>query len=355
MLNRVRSPGYDAVLFVSFGGPERREDVMPFLENVVRGRGVPRERLLGVAEHYYRLGGRSPINDQNRALIAAVRAELARRGTALPLYWGNRNWHPLLPDTVQAMARDGVTRAIAFVTSAFSSYSGCRQYRENIEAAVAGAGPDHPVVDKIRPFFNHPGFVAAMADRVRSALSRFGATERRKAKALFTAHSIPSAMAAGCRYVEQLREASRLVSERAGVADWEVVFQSRSGPPSQPWLGPDVCDRLGELGGSSTTHACVVPIGFLSDHVEVLFDLDVESRDAARVAGLEFVRAGTAGTHPAFVSCVCDLIQERICGDTARTSIGSLPPLPDICPPDCCPAPARAHPAHWANRGPAAL
>lgn len=341
MLDRENPPCYDAVLFVSFGGPERREDVIPFLENVVRGRPVPRERLLEVAEHYFRFGGKSPINDQNRALIDAVRAELASRGSEVPIYWGNRNWHPLLPQALENMRRDGVNRAIAFVTSAFSSYSGCRQYRENIEAARQALGRDAPVVDKIRPFFNHPGFVDAMAQRVREALSSFDEPERSAAKVLFTAHSIPSAMAVGCRYVEQLQEASALVSDRVGTADWELVFQSRSGPPSQPWLVPDVCDRLRDLRGVAVPRVCVAPIGFLSDHLEVLFDLDVEAKEVARAAGIDFVRAATVGAHPAFVSCVCDLIGERVGGGAARAGIGVFPPLPDKCPADCCPPPAR--------------
>ena len=340
-MNRVDAPIYDAVLFVSFGGPDRHEDVIPFLENVVRGKPVPRERLLEVAEHYYRFGGKSPINEQNRALIAAVRAQLAERGSDLPVYWGNRNWHPLLPDALLRMSRDGVNRAIAFVTSAFSSYSGCRQYRENIENARRSLGRNAPVVDKIRPFFNHPGFLEAMADRVREALSSFDEGERPGTKILYTAHSIPSAMADGCRYVEQLREASALVSARVGAADGGLVFQSRSGPPSQPWLGPDVCDRIRELRGCAVTHVCVAPIGFLSDHLEVLLDLDVESKETAEGIGLEFQRAGTVGTHSSFVSCVCDLIEERLNGGPGRESVGALPPLPDACPADCCPPPAR--------------
>ena len=339
------------MLFVSFGGPEQREDVIPFLENVVRGRPVPRERLLQVAEHYYRFGGRSPINDQNRALIGAVRAELAGRGSNLPIYWGNRNWHPLLPQAMQQMSRDGVNRAIAFVTSAFSSYSGCRQYRDNIESARQALGRDAPVVDKIRPFFNHPGFIEAMAQRVRDALASFEENARPSVKILYTAQSIPSAMASGCRYVEQLSEASALVSDRVGADDWELVFQSRSGPPSQPWLAPDVCDRLRELRGGSVSHVCVAPIGFLSDHLEVLFDLDVESMEVARDVGIEFKRAATVGNHSVFVSCVCDLIEERLGGGTARASVGQLAALPDACPADCCPPPARRPAARQESSG----
>ena len=234
---------------------------MPFLENVVRGRRVPRARLEAVAEHYYRFGGRSPINDQNRALIAAVRTGLRERGIDLPVYWGNRNWHPLLPDAVGDMARDGVGRALAFVTSAFSSYSGCRQYRENIENARASLDGAAPVIDKIRAYFNHPGFIEAMASRVREALSGFA--DGAVPTTVFTAHSIPMAMADRCEYVAQLREASALVSQRAGAGPWELAFQSRSGPPSQPWLGPDICDRLAELRDEGVTRVCAAPIGFV--------------------------------------------------------------------------------------------
>ena len=221
---------YDAVLLVSFGGPDGPDDVMPFLENVLRGRNVPRERMLEVAEHYHHFGGKSPINEQNRALLEALRRELATRGPHLPVYWGNRNWRPLLSDTLQEMADAGVKRALAFVTSAYSSYSGCRQYRENIAAACAALGERAPQVDKIRVFFNHPGFVGPMAARVRQALDRFPEPCRPQVPVLFTAHSIPMSMAEGCRYVKQLAEASRLVAEQAGADRWELVYQSRSGP-----------------------------------------------------------------------------------------------------------------------------
>lgn len=334
----MEAPAYEALLFVSFGGPERQEDVIPFLENVVRGKPVPRARLQEVAEHYHQLGGRSPINDQNRELIAEVRVELAGRGIALPVYWGNRNWHPLLVEALGDMVRDGVGRAIAFVTSAFSSYSGCRQYRENIEEARAALEAGAPVVDKIRPFFNHPGFVEAMADRVRESLSRLGGDGPGLAT-VFTAHSIPAAMADRCQYVTQLREACALVSDRAGAGYWELAFQSRSGPPSQPWLEPDVCDRLRDLRDAGVTRVCVAPIGFLSDHLEVAFDLDVQAREAAEGLGIEFVRAGTVGTHPRFVAGVCDLIEERVRHARERVSVGGLPALPDKCPADCCPRP----------------
>ena len=341
---KVERAAYDAVLIVSFGGPDRPEDVVPFLENVLRGKPVPRSRMLEVAEHYYELGGKSPINDQTRALIKALGTELEENGPRLPIYWGNRNWHPLLADTLRAMYEDGVRRAIAFVTSAFSSYSGCRQYQENIEDARAALNGDAPQVDKIRPFFNHPGFIGAMASRVHNALSEFRRAARSSARVLYTAHSIPMSMARSCNYVEQLQEASRLVSDEIGVTDWELVFQSRSGPPAQPWLEPDVCDRIGELPCEGVRHVCVAPIGFLSDHVEVQFDLDTEAAGCAREVGLNFVRAGTVGTHPRFVSAVRDLIAERASGVASRSSIGALPPCPDVCPTDCCPRPQRPTP-----------
>lgn len=340
------SHSYDAVLLVSFGGPEGLADVVPFLENVLRGKPVPRTRLLEVADHYYEFGGRSPINDQNRALIQALREELEARGPDLPVYWGNRNWHPLLPDTLRAMAGDGVRRAIAFVTSAFSSYSSCRQYRENIESAREAVVVGAPRVDKIRPFFNHPGFIASMADRVASAVAKFDASHRGTVRVLYTAHSIPASMAAGCQYVEQLREASRLVSSAAGAADWELVFQSRSGPPWQPWLEPDVCDRLRSLRSEGVTRVCVAPIGFLSDHAEILYDLDKLAASVAAEHGIDLVRAGTVGTHPRFVSAVRDLIAERVSDCSARAAVGALPACPDVCPVDCCPPPRPGVPLH---------
>ncbi len=337
----VEHTDYDAVLVVSFGGPDRNEDVLPFLENVLRGKPVPRARLLEVAEHYYALGGKSPINEQNRALIKALRTQLDDNGPNLPVYWGNRNWHPLLTDTLRTMAGDGVRRAIAFVTSAFSSYSSCRQYRENIEAAREMLSGNPPQVDKIRPFFNHAGFIDAMADRVADALSRLDSGNPGPAKLLYTAHSIPTAMARSSQYAEQLREASRLVSGQIGVTDWELVFQSRSGPPAQPWLEPDVCGRIGELREEGVEQVCVAPIGFLSDHMEVQYDLDTEAAAVAKRLGLNFVRAGTVGTHPTFVTAVRDLIAERVYAAPGRSSVGAMPPWPDVCPADCCPPPAR--------------
>lgn len=315
---------YDALLLVSFGGPEGPDDVIPFLENVLRGRNVPRERMLAVAEHYQHFGGVSPINAQNRALLAALEDELRRHGIPLKLYWGNRNWHPYLRDTVQNMAEQGVSRALAFMTSVFSSYSGCRQYLEDVaraRAAVEGA----PEIDKLRVFYNHPGFIGPQAELLRQTLAR------NPGPVLFTAHSLPLAMAQGCSYVEQLQEACRLVAEEAGASEWRVVYQSRSGPPSQPWLEPDVLDIIRGMQGSVT----LCPIGFISDHMEVLYDLDTEARDLAGELGLKFARCPTVGTHPRFVSMIRELVEERLHG-AERLAIGRFGPSHDVCAEDCC-------------------
>ena len=273
------SPAYDAVLLVSFGGPEKPEDVAPFLENVLRGANVPRERMLAVASHYDYFGGVSPSGEQIRALLAALVAELNALGPRLPVYWGTRNWHPLLGDTLAQMAGDRVTRALALVTSAFGSYSGCRRYLEDIENARQAVGESAPQVDKLRLFYNHPGFIEAMGDRVAAALAELPEDRRGTAQLVYTAHSIPQTMADGCDYQQQLQETCRLVSETLGRDDWRLVYQSRSGPPSRPWLGPDVCDelrRMAEEGG--VRDVVVVPAGFLSDHVEVVYDLDVKAQ-----------------------------------------------------------------------------
>lgn len=340
---------YDAFLLVSFGGPERREDVLPFLENVLRGRNVPRERMLEVAEHYYHFGGVSPINAQNRALLAAIGEEFAAAGIGLPLYWGNRNWHPLLPDTLAQMRADGVKRAIAFFTSAFSSYSGCRQYLENITAAQAALGDGAPAVDKLRAFYNHPGFVEPMIERTRDALERIPADRRQATHLLFTAHSIPLAMAQHCKYEAQFHESSRLVAEALGHEHWRNVYQSRSGPPSQPWLGPDIGDALSELDlarrqSDAPVDVVVVPIGFISDHIEVLYDLDDEARRKAESLGIGFVRAGTVGTHPRFVRMICELVEERLSENPQRLAIGNCGPSHDKCPADCCASGAVSRP-----------
>jgi ferrochelatase len=327
---------FDAILVVAFGGPEGRDDVIPFLENVTRGRAVPRERLEDVAHHYDRFGGVSPINEQNRALIAALRPELDAHGIDLPIYFGNRNWHPLLADTLSEMRDDGVRRALAFFTTAYSSYSSCRQYRENILDAQSSVGPDAPEVLRTRAFFNHPGFVEANADRVTEALSSLPADRRGAAHVAFTAHSIPLAMARRSRYEAQFAEASRLVAERIGVVDHSVVYQSRSGSLQVPWLEPDVCRHVATLAARGVRDVVVSPIGFVSDHIEVLFDLDVEAREAAAEAGIDFVRAGTAGTHPAFVAAVRELIQERLDPSLPRRALGRFGPSHDVCLAGCC-------------------
>ena len=330
---------YDALLLVSFGGPEGTGDVIPFLERVLRGRRVSRERMMEVAEHYHRFGGVSPINAQNRNLISALERELKARSLTLPVYWGNRNWHPLLPDTVRQMARDGIQRALAVVTSAYSSYSNCRQYLENIEEARREAGNGAPVIDKVRPFFHHPRFIETMSERVRSALEQLPVEGRASAHLVYTAHSIPVAMARGCSYEVQLREASRLISESVGASTWALTFQSRSGPPAQPWLEPDVCDFIrsihAELG---VRNIVVVPVGFISDHMEVVYDLDVEARACCDELGVRMVRAETAGTHPRFVRMIAELVEERLSVSTARPTVGVLDPWPDRCPLDCCPS-----------------
>jgi len=333
---------YDAILLVSFGGPEQSADVLPFLENVTRGRNVPRERLLEVAEHYYRFGGKSPINDQCRELLAALRKELDEHGLTLPLYWGNRNWHPFLPDALRQMRDDGVQHALAFVTSAYSSYSGCRQYRENIAAAQAEIGEGAPQIDKLRVFFNHPDFIEASADRVRQALADFSAEELESLRLVVSAHSLPRSLAESSDYEKQLRETSRLVAEAVGLKASELVFQSRSGPPSQPWLGPDILDRLRDLHGEGIRNVLLAPLGFLSDHLEVLYDLDVEAKDLARNLGLKLVRTATVGAHPAFVRMIRQLIAERVFPNQPKLAIGRYGVSPDCCAADCCPAPQRA-------------
>jgi ferrochelatase len=298
---------FDALLLLSFGGPEGPEDVRPFLRRVLRGRPVAPQRLEQIAAHYMHFGGRSPINDHNRALLQALEVELARQGRSLALYWGNRNWAPLITDAVSRMADDGVRRAAVFVTSAYSSYSGCRQYLDDLEEARLATGPGAPELLKLRPYFDHPGFVEPLADGLRAALVDAGVAS----PVLMSAHSIPTSMAAACDYEQQLRETAGRVAARAGLApgQWQLVFQSRSGRPDQPWLGPDVHPALATV--ASTTGAVVVaPIGFVSDHMEVVYDLDTEASAVARDLGLRLVRAATPGTDPRFVRMVLQLVDE---------------------------------------------
>jgi ferrochelatase len=333
-----RSP---AILLVSFGGPDRSEEVMPFLENVLRGRNVPRERMLAVAEHYYHCGGKSPINDQNRALLAALRKLLAAEGPDLPVYWGNRNWHPLLADTLRQMTADGVRRAFAFVTSAYSSYSGCRQYQEDLARAREAVGPGAPEILKLRVFYNHPGFIETMAERVRAAFDRMPPERRASAAVAFTAHSVPVAMAETSRYVQQVEEACRLVAERVGGPAFRLVYQSRSGAPGQPWLGPDVLEYLRDVAaGGGTRDVVLAPIGFISDHMEVVYDLDTEAGQLCEQLGLHMVRAGTVGDDPRFVGMIRELVLERLEG-APRRALGVFGANHDVCADDCCPAPAR--------------
>ena len=332
---------YDAILVVSFGGPEGHDDVIPFLENVLRGRNVPRERMLAVAEHYYHFDGKSPINQQTRELIAALRDELAQHGPKLPVYWGNRNWHPMLADTLRQMKNDGVKRALAFVTSAYSSYSGCRQYREDIARAQAEVGEGAPQIDKLRAFFNHPGFLEATEDRLREALARIPANAQHNVQIVYVAHSIPTSMANTSDYVKQLDEVRRLASKAIGVTNDALVYQSRSGAPGQPWLEPDILDYLREVKEKNLASAVVIaPISFISDHMEVLYDLDIEARQLCESLGLPMARAKTVGIHPKFIAMIRELIVERTVGGERR-ALGSFGPRRDVCAEDCCPAPQR--------------
>jgi ferrochelatase len=336
--SRLQTPGsqYEAILVVSFGGPEGMDDVIPFLENVLRGRNVPRERMLAVAKHYELFGGVSPINGHNRKLIAELQKELAAKGPNLPIYFGNRNWHPLLADTLAKMRDDGIKQALAFVTSAYSSYSSCRQYLEDIERARALIGPGAPHLEKLRAFFNHPGFIEANVDNVSAALARIPEQRRAATQLVFTAHSIPKSMADNCDYEIQLQETSQLVAKAVGSENWRLVFQSSSGSPAQPWLGPDVCDYLRSLHAAGSTDVVVAPIGFVSDHMEIIYDLDTEAAALCRDLGLNMVRAATAGTHPAFIEMIRELILERVNRETPRRSLGNSGPRSDVCFPDCC-------------------
>ncbi|HEU4542398.1 MAG TPA: ferrochelatase [Jiangellaceae bacterium] len=342
---------YDAFLLVSFGGPESPADVMPFLENVTRGRDVPRDRLEEVAGHYYAVGGRSPINDQNRALITALGEELAAAHLDIPVYWGNRNWDPYLADELNRMRGDGITRAAAFVTSAFSSYSGCRQYREDLATAVATVGPGAPRIDRIRHYFDHPGFVAANVDGVKTAFKQLPGEVAAQARLVYVTHSIPIAMAdssgpAGGAYVAQHEAVAAAVTagvrDRTGVRhEYDLVYCSRSGSPHVPWLEPDVNDHLERLAGEGARAVILAPIGFVSDHMEVVFDLDTEAMETAARLGLPAARAATAGTHPAFVAAIRDLLVERAAVERGerpvRASIGPPGPSHDVCPAGCCP------------------
>jgi len=362
---------YDALLLVSFGGPEGPEDVLPFLRNVTAGRSVPDQRLADVAEHYQLFGGRSPINDQCRALLTAVRADLAAHGVDVPVYWGNRNWDPFLTDAVTRMAADGVQRAACFVTSAYSSYSGCRQYREDLFDAVSavtaarysGLTAPAPRLDKLRHYFNHPGFLDPVVDGVVAALDRLAPSDG-ATRLVFVTHSIPTAMdaasgrrpgdQAGGAYVRQHTDVAdtvaAAVAERTGTPyRHDLVYCSRSGPPAVRWLEPDINDHLESLAGHGVAAVVVVPVGFVSDHMEVAFDLDTEARATAERLGLGFERAPTPGVDPRFVAMVRELLVERAAAESggapARPSLGGLGPSWDICPTDCCANPRSERPA----------
>lgn len=327
---------YDALLLLSYGGPEAPGDVMPFLANATAGRNVPPFRLEEVAEHYLNLGGISPINAQNRALIAALEEAFLQLELKLPVYFGNRNWMPFVTDTVRQMQADGVRRAAVFVTSAFGSYSGCRQYGEDLIRAVEAVGPNAPHFDKIRLFFNHPGFIGPMTELTQAALHRVPASERATTRLIFTAHSIPLGMAHHCAYEMQFREASRLIAAGVGAIDHDIAYQSRSGPPYVPWLEPDILDVLETVKTEGATGVVVVPAGFISDHMEVIFDLDTEAAAKARELGLRFERVPTVGVHPGFVDMICKLIIERQTAHPERLAAGQYGPTVDFCPRECC-------------------
>ena len=331
----------DALLMVSFGGPEGPDDVLPFLRNVTAGRGIPDERLATVADQYALFGGVSPINQQCRDLIAALRVDFAANDLDLPIYWGNRNWDPYLTDTIAQMADDGVQHAVAFVTSAYSSYSGCRQYRENIAAARRAVGDAAPVITKIRQFFNHPGFIEPLADNVRAALAAIPETHRDQASIAFTAHSIPLSMAATSDYQAQLRSVAELIVERVDpTRRWSLVFQSRSGPPQVPWLEPDIVDHLDAEHDANTSAVVIAPIGFISDHMEVIYDLDTQAKAHADKLGLPVERAATVGVDPRFVTMIRQLVLEHTDAATP-VALGPLGVRSVPCALDCCPAPQR--------------
>jgi ferrochelatase len=345
---------YDALLVVSFGGPERPEDVLPFLENVTRGRGIPPERLAEVGEHYFLLGGKSPINDLNRDLLAAVRADLGAHGIDLPVYWGNRNWDPFLTEAVAQMEKDGVTRAACFVTSAYSSYSSCRQYRENLADALAPVAGSGIRLDRLRSYYNHPGFLEPVVDAVAAAVA-----DRPEARLVFVTHSIPTSMndasgPQGGAYLAQHRNAAAYVARRVAEVSGhdrahDLVFCSRSGPPQMPWLEPDVNDHLEKLAAQGVGSVALVPIGFVSDHMEVVYDLDTEALATARRCGLAAVRVATSGTDPRFTAMVRELLVERAAVERGkpveREAVGGEPPCWDLCAVGCCPNPRGDQPA----------
>jgi protoporphyrin/coproporphyrin ferrochelatase len=344
-----------AFLLVSFGGPEGPDDVMPFLRNVTTGRDVPDDRLAEVAEHYYEFGGVSPINAQCRDLVRAIEQDFAVSGIELPVYWGNRNWQPYLAETMQAMADDGVRTAIAFVTSAYSSFSSCRQYLDDIARARATVGEKAPLVTKIPPYYRHKGFITSFTDAAARAIESLPDEVRAGAELVFTAHSIPESMAAasgprGDAYQAQLAEAAALVAAGLGRPSWKLAYQSRSGPPAVPWLGPDINDRLTDLARAGAPAVVLVPIGFVSDHMEVLFDLDVQAARTARDLGLPMARAATPATDPRFVAMISSLVSEFAATRGGQAAFALGPDAAMFCGQNCCGAGARP----GAGAGPAA-
>ncbi len=349
---------YDAVMLVSFGGPEGPDDVLPFMENVTRGRGIPRERLVEVSAHYDRFGGVSPINGHNRELLTAMRTAFAGRGVEVPIVWGNRNWHPYIPEALDELGPSAPRRVLAFVTSAFSSASGCRQYREDIARALAALEHgDAPSVDKVRVFYNHPGFIEPMVSNTLAALAR--STD--DAEIVFTAHSIPQSMADTSDYVAQLLDACSLIMDGLGSSHahrrWDLVYQSRSGAPGQPWLEPDISDHLRSRRADGASAVVVVPVGFVSDHMEVVWDLDTQARETADEIGLAMVRAATVGSDQRFVEMIVELALERAASERGerpdRVALGSRGANHDICPVDCCPLPTRPAPPVGRTAAPA--
>lgn len=359
MRDALDATPYDALLLLSFGGPEGPDDVVPFLENVTRGRGIPKERLKEVGQHYFLFGGVSPINDQNRALLDALRKDFAEHGLDLPVYWGNRNWGPYLTDTLREMVADGRRRVLVLATSAYASYSGCRQYREDLAGALATLeeGLELPRIDKLRHYFNHPGFLEPMIEGLLKSLAELPEDVRAGTQLAFTTHSIPNASADtsgpvedhgdGGAYVKQHLDVARLVAdavrERTGIDHpWQLVYQSRSGAPHIPWLEPDICDHLEELHGAGVPAVVMAPIGFVSDHMEVLYDLDTEATAKAEELGLPVRRSATVGADPRFAAAIRELVLERAAAESGRDvtpcALGALGPSHNLCPVGCCPA-----------------
>ena len=325
---------YDAILIVSFGGPEGPDDVMPFLDNVLMGLNVPKPVKVRIAKRYQRFGGISPINRETRSFIQALEIEIQNNGPQLPIYWGNRNWHPMLSDTLNRMADDGIKNAIAYVTSTFSSYSGCRKYREDLYEAIQGIG-NPPHIDKLRVGYNHPGFIKAVSDRTREALESTS-VDKEEVVLMFTAHSLPLSMAKCTDYEAQLEEACNLVGQVVGINSWQLVYQSNNASYGEPWLEPDIADALEKVKSSGRSHVVIMPIGFVCDHMEVVLDLDIEAKEQADNLGLQLTRAATVGSHPAYVSMVRELIIERMSKNPDRQYLGGRGANGDYCKPDCC-------------------